>query len=509
MPEPIDKLNIRIIQPNLQFNPIPILGNRLIRQWEVNQRLKNRDYNDGPLSINQTSTDSNHVVNLLKEYDFAHRYDFAYPEGYQVIDMGDLENPHSATGISRNRKTGNLVSINPLGSSEVTVTAQAPEWMSQARDTASRLKRQADWSKRSSGALEEVYPEAVVTGLGRLGTKSLMEGIKALGKQSVNLFHNFGKALTPSTYLGTGVYSSPFGQGISLAGATADAAMLSGMGAESLNALKINGVNPKDLINATFTFVPLNSVSKANKFFKLIGQDFLIDKKLPTIYDLYKGSRRVLTAPKINILNYSGNTEGTFTPIYQNLNARDLKLKFEELVKLAEDPRSPYVYNPHNFSSYIYNLETGDIYRYSDHWGNLTNNRIWNYGNTGITHTRGEPLLARINIRDFKLNGEVLPIYEQDIANALEHLKDIPYIHVPLILNTQREYNEMANKISRIVARNFNFKFNWYRPGEDGYGWMRRFLSLLHKAGREDILKYLKANKFTREEPKYNEYLRR
>ena len=140
--------------------------------------------------------------------------------------------------------------------------------------------------------------------------------------------------------------------------------------------------------------------------------------------DVYLPYRKVFKTVSIN--DYYIGTEATFEPVSveNELGAKWDELKKMEGFRLKKSPLSN--------SEYLVNEETGDIYRYSDHWGTVAS-CSWKLNGLDNKTTA----IGKANIKDFKpiysAGAEVInpkaienygPLLEQTIANYEGILRD-------------------------------------------------------------------------------------
>lgn len=139
---------------------------------------------------------------------------------------------------------------------------------------------------------------------------------------------------------------------------------------------------------------------------------------------VYLPYRKVFKTVSVN--DYYIGTEATFEPVYVE---NELDAKWDELKKM-EGFR--FKKSPLSNSEYLVNEETGDIYRYSDHWGAVASCSWKLNGLDNKTTAIGEA-----NVKDFKpiygagtevVNPKTIeeygPLLEQTIANYEGILRD-------------------------------------------------------------------------------------
>lgn len=135
----------------------------------------------------------------------------------------------------------------------------------------------------------------------------------------------------------------------------------------------------------------------------------IIKKFRKLFYQVEKNYPKTLSAvqrfSEITADNYYCDTETTFKVLYHS-SYQELENKWNEL-KQRED--LIYTKSPKSDSEYLINEATGDIYRYSDHWGRVATCRWY------LKDENGEDsdflCIAKGNLSDFKRREDSMSLY--------------------------------------------------------------------------------------------------
>lgn len=114
-----------------------------------------------------------------------------------------------------------------------------------------------------------------------------------------------------------------------------------------------------------------------------------VDEKVP----MFISPKELM--PVVTIENYYLDTETTFKSILTG--EEESKTIAQRWDDMKESKKYKHHQSPKSNSEYLINKETGDIYRYSDHWGRVAS-CIWDI-ETNSNHTWD---IAKSNIKDFK-----------------------------------------------------------------------------------------------------------
>jgi hypothetical protein len=135
----------------------------------------------------------------------------------------------------------------------------------------------------------------------------------------------------------------------------------------------------------------------------------IIKKFKKMFYHVEKNYPKHLSAvqrfSEITADNYYCDTETTFQVLYSS-SYKELENKWNELKQRGD---LIYTKSPKSDSEYLIDEATGDVYRYSDHWGRVATCRWW------LKNENGENsdflCIAKSNLSDFKRREDSVSIY--------------------------------------------------------------------------------------------------
>lgn len=185
-----------------------------------------------------------------------------------------------------------------------------------------------------------------------------------------------------------------------------------------------------------------DSISSSQKFIKEVKKDF-------PMYVTAKEAMPVVTAD-----DYYLDTETVFSNEFSNIEHSVEELN-EIWDKMKADKNYEHHQSPKSSSEYLINKATGEIYRYSDHWGGHIASCSWYLGKQGM----GSEILSigRSNLKDFSRKDEnrsyFNPKYQEAMMGQAELsfrmlnnlVKENPKFY--LTKQAQKEVKDAADRI--------------------------------------------------------------
>lgn len=215
----------------------------------------------------------------------------------------------------------------------------------------------------------------------------------------------------------------------------------------------------KDLQDELIEIQKITYIEKKQQREKEVGKHEIDDVEIDEIIDNFKSifstiekntpknMKAIELMPEVTINDYYLDTETIFSLI---LNASD----WRKIQKTWNDMKNSnkYIYkeSPKSASEYLIDETTGDIYRYSDHWGKVAS-CVWNLDVNNKDNDSGF-IIAKSNIKDFHRREDSYTIYlnPEYSVNILKATEDI-FPHLKRLVQENNEFY-LAKGVERKIV---------------------------------------------------------